>query len=38
MKKKEEMIDKIKKAAGLEVWDKGYAKASLRTICRMRHC
>lgn len=35
MKKKEETIDKIKKAAVLEFLDKGYAKASLRTICRM---
>ena len=37
-KKKEEMNDKIKKAAVLEFLDKGYAKTSLRTICRMRHC
>ena len=38
MKNKEETIDKIKKAAVLEFLDKGYAKASLRTICRMRRC
>lgn len=34
MKKKEETVEKIKKAAVSEFLDKGYAKASLRTICR----
>ena len=34
MKNKQETIEKIKQAALEEFYANGYAKASLRTICR----